>query len=508
MFFLKYRPQTIEDLDLKDVREQLKRILAQKKIPQAFLFAGPRGAGKTSAARILAKAINCLQPQGIEPCNQCSLCQEITAGSSLDILEIDAASNRGIDDIRQLRERVGLAPARAKYKVYIIDEVHMLTKEAFNALLKTLEEPPAHVVFILCTTDPEKIIPTILSRLLRIDFRRGRPEEVKRSLEKVIRGEKLMVAEEVIEAIIGLADGGFRDAQKILESLVLRLGKKINWPEAQPLLGHWENRQPEVFLKLLAQKKLKLALAVIEELVQEGGDLVDYLRRLLDCLRQLILVHHQVGVEVGTELKQLANQFSLTQLVRLSRLLSQAALEGKKALLPQLPFQLAIVEFIEERSQVVSSLPPSPPSEEKKSRAAKSGAKIDSQSPAKIELKELIQRWDDLLAAVKPMNHSVAAFLRAARPKAVQGETLILEVFYRFHKDKLEEERNRRIVESGLNQVCGCSLKIRCVLGQRPTNSATSKRQADRTANKQEQDNQPVNSEDELYRLAREIFGS
>jgi len=174
MYFLKYRPQTIAELDLESVRHQLEQILKQEKIPQAFLFAGPRGAGKTSAARILAKAINCRQPKGVEPCNQCSLCREITAGSSLDVLEIDAASNRGIDDIRQLRERVGLAPAQAKYKVYIIDEVHMLTKEAFNALLKTLEEPPAHVVFVLCTTDPEKIIPTILSRLLRVDFRRGR----------------------------------------------------------------------------------------------------------------------------------------------------------------------------------------------------------------------------------------------------------------------------------------------------------------------------------------------
>lgn len=501
MFFLKYRPQKVEELDLKDVRNQLKKILSQKEIPHALLFAGPKGAGKTSAARILAKAVNCLHRQGIEPCNQCDLCLEITNGTSLDVLEIDAASNRGIDDIRQLRERVGLAPVKGKYKVYIIDEVHMLTKEAFNALLKTLEEPPEHVIFILCTTDPEKIIPTVLSRLIRIDFRQGAPDEIRRSLEKVIRGEKLTVDDQVIEAIIGLANGGFRDAQKILEGLVLALGKKITWPEAKGILGHWETRQPEVFLSLLAQGMAKKALTVVEELVQDGADLVDYLRRLLDVIRQLILIKNGIRGE-DQQLTQLAKQFSLSDLTRLSRLLSQAVIETKTALLPQLPLQLAIIDFIGKGKGKQAA------KAEKKTETEKT-AKKEEDEPANREqrsgsaasLEEVIKRWQDLLTAVKPMNHSVAAFLKAARPKEIVDDTLILEVFYRFHKDKLEEERNRRIVEEGLAKVCRGNFKVKCVLGERRELSQK------RTEKDENSNSRQTNNDDELYRIAKEIFG-
>jgi len=497
MYFLKYRPQTIEELDLKNVREQLKKILAQKEIPHALLFAGPKGAGKTSAARILAKAINCLHRQGIEPCNQCDLCLEITNGTSLDVLEIDAASNRGIDDIRQLRERVGLAPAKGKYKVYIIDEVHMLTKEAFNALLKTLEEPPAHVIFILCTTDPEKIIPTVLSRLIRIDFRRGTPDEVRRSLEKVIKGEKLTVDPKVIDAIIGLANGGFRDAQKILEGLVLSLGKKITWAKAKQALGHWEARQPAVFLDFLSQAEAKKALVVVEELIKDGVDLVDYLRRLLDLLRRLILIKNGVERE-EKQLEQLAAQFSLAELTRLSRLFSQAVIETKSALLPQLPLQLAIIDFVgKEKKQAVKE---KQKMEVKKEPERKKKEKIGNKMKANstVSLEEVARRWEDLLTAVKPMNHSVAAFLKAARPKEVVGDTVVLEVFYRFHKDKLEEERNRRIVEEGLAKVCQGSFKIRCVLGEK---RELSQREAKNNSSTQH------NDDDDLYRIAKEIFG-
>ena len=193
-FYLKYRPQKLADLDLREVREGLLRIVKGGKFPHALLFAGPKGTGKTSAARIFAKVVNCQNPKDGEPCNQCDACREITKGTAMDLIEIDAASNRGIDDIRALRETIKLSPVKLKYKVYIIDEVHMLTLEAFNALLKTLEEPPTHAIFILCTTEPDKLPETIISRCLRFNFRKAKIEEiVEGPLKRAVENESFEV---------------------------------------------------------------------------------------------------------------------------------------------------------------------------------------------------------------------------------------------------------------------------------------------------------------------------
>ena len=221
VFYRKYRPQTISELDSSNVRETLFAVLKGENIPHAFLFTGPKGLGKTSTARIVAKAVNCLHPKNGEPCNVCEQCVSITNGSNIDILEIDGASNRGIDEIRELRERVKLAPSSAKKKVYIIDEVHMLTTEAFNALLKTIEEPPAHVMFIFCTTEPHKVPETILSRCFHISFSLATTAELVHSLERITNGEKIEAEKGALELIAHLAEGGFRDAAKILEEMVL-----------------------------------------------------------------------------------------------------------------------------------------------------------------------------------------------------------------------------------------------------------------------------------------------
>ncbi len=478
MFFLKYRPQTIEELDLKNVRLELSKILRQKSIPQAFLFAGPKGTGKTSAARILAKAVNCQSQvnSSIEPCNECEICREITLGTSLDVVEIDAASNRGIDDIRQLKEKIGLAPIKCKYKVYIIDEVHMLTNQAFNALLKTLEEPPGHVIFILCTTDPDKIIPTVMSRLMRIDFHQGSSKEVERSLQKVIDGEKLKVDKKVIKNIVQLSEGGFRDGQKILENLVLNLGKEINWDEAQKLLGHWEKRKPEIVLKFIAEGKMNQLIKISEELVEEGASFSDYFKRLLSLIQELILI--QSGVKKPSDYQQIADKYELRDLVELSDIFSQAAYQQKTAILPQLPFQLAVIKYLETKNISLNSNSNKRKNQAKKQKAKSRTSKVKSKK-TNINFDEVKNKWSDLLQAVKPMNHSVAAFLKAAKPKEIQGDYLVLEVFYQFHKDKLEEHRNRQIVEQGFEEVFNSYVKIKCILG---------------------------NKKDDLYNAAKDIF--
>lgn len=220
-YYLKYRGQTVDELDIESVRTTLTNIIKSGSLPHAFLFAGPKGTGKTSAARILAKVINCeSDSKSGKPCNKCAQCKSITNGNNIDVIEMDAASNRGIDDIRALRDIVKLAPARAKAKVYIIDEAHMLTTEASNALLKTLEEPPSHVYFILATTNPEKLIETIKSRTTLIPFTKATNEEIKRSLERIIKKEGLKIKKEELDKIIKISRGSFRDAVKSLEQYI------------------------------------------------------------------------------------------------------------------------------------------------------------------------------------------------------------------------------------------------------------------------------------------------
>src|SRR3972149_5898243 len=198
-FYLKYRPQKLEELDIAPVRESLKNVVSSGQIPHAFLFSGPKGTGKTSAARILAKILNC-EKKGKEPCNKCDQCLSITKGSNIDVIELDAASHRGIDDVRALRDAVKLSPARARRKVYIIDEAHMLTTEASNALLKTLEEPPSHVNFILATTNPEKLIETIRSRATSVSFRKAASDEIVNSLGRIVKGEKIKIEKDALES--------------------------------------------------------------------------------------------------------------------------------------------------------------------------------------------------------------------------------------------------------------------------------------------------------------------
>lgn len=346
MFYLQYRPQKISELDLKQVREGLARVVSSGRVPHAFLFAGPRGTGKTSAARIIAKAFNCLKRPitrpglRFEPCNRCSLCKKITAGTALDLIEIDAASNRGIDDVRDLREKIKLAPLKAKYKVYIIDEAHMLTMEAFNALLKTLEEPPKHAIFILCTTQPEKLPETITSRCLRFNFRKGKIKEIVRCLKKVVKGEKLKVQEGVLEEIAKEVDGSFRDAQKILEQLSLS-GKKITKKMVREEIGKSRQYRPEILFQHLAKKNTQEAIKEINRAVEGGVNLKSYTEELLEILRDCLL--QSVGLSQSE--KEYPLPLERDQVVRLIELFMRAGKELKTAIIPQLPLELAVVEW-------------------------------------------------------------------------------------------------------------------------------------------------------------------
>lgn len=347
MFYLKYRPQRIEELDLESVRERLKRVLSQSAVPHAFLFAGPRGAGKTSAARIVAKLVNC-QMSNVkgEPCDECDSCLAIMEGRHLDIIEIDAASNRGIDQIRDLRDKIGLSPSSAKYKVYIIDEVHMLTKEAFNALLKTLEEPPAHAIFVLATTEPHRLPETVRSRCVEVLFAKASEEEVLRSLRRVVEGEKLRVEEEASRRIAASVDGSFRDATKILEESA-GTGEKVTVERVEKVIGGKIGEIGE-FIRLLEEREVGKLLRFIDERVEEGTDVSWLTKGTLDRLHGEFLAGYGVAaglVPAGAERRPQGSQLQKGELVRLMRLLEQAAREERDAVIAQMPLELAVIEW-------------------------------------------------------------------------------------------------------------------------------------------------------------------
>lgn len=279
--YLKYRPGNLDELDLPEVSQSLKKIVKSGKIPHAFLFAGPKGTGKTSAARILAKIINCEKlGKDKTPCDKCDQCISITKGSNLDVIEMDAASHRGIDDVRLLKDAVKLTPTKAKKKIYIIDEAHMLTPEASNALLKTLEEPPEHVIFILATTNPEKLIETIRSRVTNIPFRKAAPEEIVRSLKRVAKGEKIKISDDALLVIAQAAGGAFRDAIKILEQLIAE-EKELTKEVLEEFFFKNKSFDTDRFINLLIRKDVKNLITEIGKLGPSGVTLEIFLESLL-----------------------------------------------------------------------------------------------------------------------------------------------------------------------------------------------------------------------------------
>jgi DNA polymerase-3 subunit gamma/tau len=504
VFYRKYRPQKIDDLDSSSVREILHAIL-QKNIPHAFLFTGPKGLGKTSTARIVAKVVNCetsvkKRENGLEPCNTCDQCISITSGTNVDILEIDAASNRGIDEIRELKEKIRLSPVAAKRKVYIIDEVHMLTTEAFNALLKTLEEPPEHAMFILCTTEAHKVPETILSRCFNIQFKPATEEELVRSFKRIVKGEKVAIDEEALKVIASMADGGFRDGVKVLEeSVLLAEGKTIT----KQLIENKYNFSTtgnfiDQLLKALKKRDVKTGLEIIQKMVDQGTDTKFFIEKLISTYHALMLI------EIKANNQPAPSAYTLEEIKTIVELLSKAYGEMKTAVLPQLPLELAVIDWCanlqnqagqnaEPRGNVIArnetdlaagrqakqSQDDRHPSlamtneEEvsvsslrkqvgtiKKLKALYGEKKDESQNEEVIVTTtsvELMQTsgdgpvttewmdlfWRNLISEMKKYNHTVAGVLRGCTIKSYSDQNLIIQTAYKFHKERLDDMKTR-----------------------------------------------------------------
>ena len=373
VLYRKYRPQTFNEvIGQEHVVKTLINAISMGIISHAYLFAGPRGSGKTSIARLFAKAVNCKDrkpariamqsvaggEEDYEPCNKCDSCLEINLGNSMDLIEIDAASHRGIDDIRELRDGIRFSPAKSKYKVFIIDECHMLTKEAANALLKTLEEPPSHAIFILATTEVYKMIPTILSRCQRFDFRKLTLPEIIKRLEIIAAKEKVKIEKAALELIALNSGGSLRDAESLLDQVFTFSGVgetkgEIKAEEIKELLGIVETAQIIKFVDLLFAKKSSEAVGFLNELLDKGFDLQEFIKSSINYLRQALIlkIGGMEAISIGLtkeELQKLqrhAQSFTEQDLRKILNLFLDAENKIRFSPIPQLPIELAIVEF-------------------------------------------------------------------------------------------------------------------------------------------------------------------
>src|SRR5437773_2893318 len=327
--YRKWRSQTFDDLvGQEPIIRTLKNALKSDNVKHAYLFTGPRGTGKTSTARLLAKTVNCSNPKDGEPCNECLQCREITSGTSFNVIEIDAASNRGIDNIRDLREKVMMPPSSGKYKVYVLDEAHMLTNEAFNALLKTLEEPPPYAVFVLATTDVHKMLPTVLSRCQRFDFKRITTRQIVEHLEYVAKQEHVTVERSAAELIARAAAGGMRDALSLLDQAIAYAGEEISLTQVQGMLGVADSQAISKLLARIAELDSPAVLHLVHELSEAGADLRQINAQVVEYWRALMLT--RAGADTAAildltedemrEIKQLSQLFELEELTECARI--------------------------------------------------------------------------------------------------------------------------------------------------------------------------------------------
>ncbi|GAB4414650.1 MAG: hypothetical protein Kow00123_27930 [Anaerolineales bacterium] len=501
--YRKWRSQTFDEVvGQEHVVRTLTSALAQGRIAHAYLFAGPRGTGKTTMARLLAKAVNCLAEDGPKPCNQCAVCQALNEGRLLDLIEIDGASNRGIDEVRTLREQVNFSPNVARYKVYIIDEVHMLTPEAFNALLKTLEEPPAHVIFVLATTEVHKLPPTIISRCQRFDFRRIPLDLIVGRLRFIADAEGIQADQDALELIARSATGSMRDAISLLDQLSSYGSDSITRDLVQAMLGAVSVEPLADLLDDVVQGDLKGALGLVAQLVDQGLDPRQLTAELLDYVRDLLQVKAgnppsltAAGAQTEARMRAQAEALRVEDLLRLSRLLTQASLEIKGNILPQLPLELALTEAIvkpeaapaqavqpaaqpkpaarpaaasaaaprqEPQPQPQPAAAQQPKREQPAAAPAQAAAPASTAQPGEgiVDLDAVHSRWDEFVENLRnrtprTLALSVQALLRSGAPLRVEGDVIVVGFPSEFHRNKANENTAKALVERALAEALG-----------------------------------------------------
>ena len=501
----KWRPQNWDDVVAQEhVTATLRNAIQHNRLAHAYLFTGPRGVGKTSAARILAKALNCDMNEEANPCNECSSCKEIAESRNVDVFEIDGASNRGIDEVRNLRENIQYTPARGKYKIYIIDEVHMLTPPAFNALLKTLEEPPSHVLFIFATTEPHKVPATIVSRCQRFDFRRISTNDIILRLKQICDEEKIEIDEEALLLIARKADGSLRDSQSILDQIVSYTGERIKAEHVVKGLGLIEQ---ELFFRVtdvLSSGEVKDGMALVEKVISGGYDVEEFLIGLAEHLRNLLIVRSLGSNDLVEDTEDhkkkyldLAEVYQEEDILRLIRIVLDAKAALKRSQNPRLPLELAMVKMIKldrtvkiedllsrlehlgkdqgiEPETIVSAATekneasdehhqPHPEPVEDEATGEDTGNSTESEKKNLITIEEVRDKWDEIIQKIKHKKITVGSFLQEGELSRVDMNTIEIGfgLSNGFHIDAIM--RSKEMVLEVLKEVTGLEVKFRCV---------------------------------------------
>ncbi len=504
VFALKWRPQDFESIIGQDhIVGTLKNAIQKDRLAHAYLFAGPRGVGKTSTARILAKALNCKEGPTLKPCQKCPSCSEINQGRSLDVIEIDGASNRGIDEIRALRENVKFSPTCGKYKVYIIDEVHQITADGFNALLKTLEEPPNFVKFIFATTHPQKVIPTIISRCQRMDFRRITVIEIIAQLEKIVRQENIVVDKEVLAAVARSSDGSLRDAESVLDQLVSFSKGNISLKDTISVLGMVEQDVLFALTDKIIKKDPGAALKLFSEIIDDGKDPGVFLVNLIEHFRNLMVAKVSQGDSKLVDLPQeiCDHLFKQGQLMSLEEIFTAfniliATQEMTKRLDSQrIPLEISLVRLAHSRldgrasvavkqvlpadnqslklSQNLTRATTEPKTasllSEKKEPPQPASEEIIKNMPGQIvsvSLESIKDAWSSIVNNLSKIKMSVSTYLSEGEPTKVQGD-LITVAFPKscsLHKESLDRKENKIMVEKAASELCNADLRVNFIL--------------------------------------------
>jgi DNA polymerase-3 subunit gamma/tau len=474
--YLKWRPQTFEDvIGQEHITRTLRNALRQDRIRHAYLFSGPRGTGKTSTARLLAKAVNCQEPDpDHRPCNECAHCIAVNEGRYLDLIEIDAASHTGVDDVRDLRDKIAFSPGEGRYKVYIIDEVHRFSGAAFDALLKTLEEPPAHAIFVLATTEIAKVPATIKSRCLTFEFRRVSLAEVVERLAWIAETENVSIDREALELIAREGTGSVRDSISLLDQLLADPEMHISLELAEQVLGTASGQNVVELVQALIENDAPWGLEIIHTAVDGGADPRQFGRQVTEVLRQILLIKMagETMVDATAErraiLHQMADAIGRKALLSAIRAFNAALQEWQSGWQPQLPLELAFLESLKPvvedepeptpRPQAAPRVQPAPPPPTEQPRAAAAAPSVPSQVMRAADVKA---KWGDIQKAAKRHHPSLPPLLEHVSVRDIKGDLLILGTSHVF-QSKIEDKRSA--LEETLLDVLGVPLHVKVVI--------------------------------------------